>query len=119
LTAHGVFYDHINKVNRFPVEKLKELAGLLEKLVAACTKADFSSGVHCLNISHNGHPQMEPGSLAQIDQHLDDLNAFRDDAHIAAWTPTGVDGHTWEVLSFVWNGEANTAEKLVEQLPYR
>ena len=33
--------------------------------------------------------------------------------------PVGVDGHTWEVLSYVWNGEANTVEKLVERLPYR
>ncbi len=47
------------------------------------------------------------------------MNAFRDDAHISAWTPVGVDGHTWEVLGFVWNGEANTVEKLVERLPYR
>ena len=44
---------------------------------------------------------------------------LRDDAHIAAWTPVGVSGHAWEVLSFVWNGEANTVEKLVERLPFR
>ena len=50
---------------------------------------------------------------------MNDIHAFRDDAHIAAWTPTGVGGHVWEVLSFVWNGEANTVEKLVERLPYR
>ena len=30
-----------------------------------------------------------------------------------------VDGHTWEVLTFIWNGDATTAEKLVERLPYR
>ena len=30
-----------------------------------------------------------------------------------------MDGHTWEVLTLVWNGEANTVEKLVEALPYR
>ena len=89
------------------------------RLVDACTKADLSNGGLCLGISHNGHPTVEPASLAQVDQHLDDMNAFRDDAHLSAWMHLGVDGHIWEVLSFVWNGEANTVEKLVERLSYR
>jgi len=118
-TVHEAFYNLINKVNQYPADKLKELAALVDKLVEACTKADLPNGTLCLDISHNGHPKVEAGSLAEVDQHLDDMNAFRDDAHIAAWTPTGVSGHVWEVLSFVWNGEANTVEKLVERLPYR
>ena len=118
-SVHEAFYGHINQFNRFPAEKQKKLEALLNKLVDACTKADLSNGGLCLDISHNGHPRVEPASFAEVDQHLDDMNAFRDDAHISAWTPVGVDGHTWEVLSFVWNGEANTVEKLVERLPYR
>jgi len=117
--VHEAFYNHINKVNRFPADKLKELDALLDKLVEACAKADFPNGVLCLDISHNGHPTVEPASLAKIDQHLDDMNAFRDDAHITAWMPVGVDGHTWEVFGFVWNGEATTAEKLLEVRPFR
>ena len=118
-TVHEAFYDHINKINRLSGDKLKVLAELLDKLVSACTKADLPNGMLCLDISHYGHPKVEPASLAQVDQHLDDMNAFRDDAHISAWTPVDVDGHTWEVFTFVWNGEANTVEKLVERLPYR
>jgi DNA-binding MarR family transcriptional regulator len=57
--------------------------------------------------------------LAKIDQHLDDLNAFRDDAHLAAWKPYEVSGHAWEALTFVWRGEASTAEELVEKLSSR
>lgn len=117
--VHGIFYKHVNQINRFPKEKLQELDVLLDKLVSACTEADFPEGTLRLDISHNGHPRVEPASLARIDQHLDDMNAFRDDAHAAAWSPAGVDGHTWEVLTLVWNGEANTVEKLVEALPYR
>ena len=117
--VHEAFYSHVNKINRFPADKLKELAGLLGKLVTACTKADFPDGTLRLDISHNGHPAVEPASLAKIDQHLDDMNAFRDDAHVSTWAPIDVDGHTWEVLTLVWNGEANTVEKLVERLPYR
>ena len=118
-TVHQVFYEYINNVNLLPAAKLKELAALLEKLVISCVKTNISNDHLNLDISHNGHPAVESGSLARVDQYLDDMNAFRDDAHISAWTPVGVDGHTWEVLTLVWNGEANTAKKLIERLPYR
>jgi ribosomal protein S19E (S16A) len=118
-STNETFYKHINNVDQFPDDKRKELSDLLAKLVVASTEADLANGNLCLNISFNGHPQVEPDSLAAIDQRIDDLHAFRDDAHISAWTPSGVNGHTWEVLSFIWNGEANTVEKLVERLPFR
>ena len=117
--SHAAFYAHINKINQFSAEKMGELAALLKKLVISCTQAKFTSGTAALDISHGGHPEVESGSLAEVDQHLDDLNAFRDDAHVAAWTPSGVSGYVWETLSFVWNGEVNTAEKLAEHLPFR
>lgn len=118
-STNETFYNHLNKVNQFPADKRKELTALLGSLVDACSKADLTNDRLSFEISRNGHPQVEADSLAQIDQHIDDMNAFRDDAHISAWTPSGVNGHTWEVLSFVWNGEANTVEKLVERLPFR
>lgn len=117
--TNDAFYKRINEVNQFPADKLKELTGLLGKLVDACKKADLVNGNLCINISFNGHPRVEAGSLAQADQQIDDLNAFRDDSHISAWKPSGVNGHAWETFSFVWNGEANTVEKLVERLPFR
>jgi len=117
--VHISFYDHINQINQFPGGKLKDLSALLKKLVDAVNKADHLNEKISFEISHFGHPEVGNGTLAQVDQHLDDLNAFRDDAHIAAWAPVGVSGNTWEALSFVWNGEANTVEKLVERLPFR
>lgn len=117
--TNNAFYNHINKINHFPAEKLNELTGLLGRLVDASSKADLANGTLALDISRSGHPTVEAGSLAQADQQLDDVRAFRDDAHIAAWTPTGVNGHTWETFSFIWNSEANTVEKLVERLPFR
>ncbi len=117
--SHTAFYAHINKINQFPPEEMAKLAALLRKIVSGCEDVEFKTGRTAFNISHNGHPKVEENSLAEVDQLLDDLAAFRDDAHIAAWTPSGVNGQLWETLSFVWNGEANTAEKLVERLPFR
>ena len=118
-STNETFYNHLNKVDQFPADKRKELTALLNKLVEACKKADLANSRLSFEISHNGHPTVEADTLSQIDQHIDDLNAFRDDAHISAWTTSGVNGHTWETLSFVWNGESNTVEKLVERLPFR
>jgi DNA-binding PadR family transcriptional regulator len=117
--VHEKFYDHINGVNQFPAEKMQQLARLLGDLVESVRKAELSSGILSFELVHGGHPEVEAGTLAQVDQFLDDLNAFRDDAHIAAWSPTGVSGQVWEALTFVWNGQAKTAEELVENLPYR
>jgi hypothetical protein len=117
--VHERFYDHINTANQFPVEKLKQLAGLLGGLVAAVGKADLAGGTLSFDLVHGGHPEVELGTLAEVDQLLDDLNAFRDDAHIAAWSPTEVSGQVWEALTFIWNGEASNAEELAEKLPYR
>jgi len=118
-SVHNTFYDQINQGNQFPGDKLKELIALLGKLVDAVRKADHIKEKISFEISHFGHAKVNTETLAQADQHLDDLNAFRDDAHLAAWAPVGVSGITWEALSFVWNGEAATVEKLVERLPYR
>jgi len=117
--VHKAFFSHVNQVNQFPIEQLKELCSLMAKLVGSINQTDLGGRKICFDASYGGHIQVEPGTLSHVDQLLDDLNAFRDDAHIAAWTPVGVDGHTWEVLTLVWNGEATTAETLNERLPYR
>ncbi len=37
---------------------------------------------------------------------------FRCDAHRTAWRPTGVDGPTWEALTWLWEGRADSAASL-------
>ncbi len=117
--VHEAFYSHANKLNQFPADNLKELCSLLVKLVDSVKQTDLGVRKISFDASHDGHIQVGHGTLAKVDQHFDDLNAFRDDAHIAAWIPVGTDGHTWEVLTFVWNGDATTAEGLAERIPYR
>lgn len=117
--VHEKFYDHINDTNQFPAEKMQQLADLLGNLVESVGKTELPSGKLSFELVLGGHPEVGDGTLAEVDQLLDDLNAFRDDAHIAAWSPTGVSGQVWEALTFIWNEEAKTAEDLAEKLPYR
>jgi hypothetical protein len=55
--------------------------------------------------------------LAQLN--FSDFNAFRDDAHMAAWQSYQLDGYVWEAFALVCDGQANSAATLFEQLAYR
>ncbi|MDY7042442.1 MAG: MarR family winged helix-turn-helix transcriptional regulator, partial [Chloroflexota bacterium] len=64
-------------------------------------------------------PGENASGAARTDQYLTDLYCFRDDAHLAAWRRHDVSGHIWEALTFLWRGDARTAEELAEKLPRR
>lgn len=44
------------------------------------------------------------------------MNAFRDDCHLAAWKRHDIDGHVWEIFTHIWRGEATSHEDMPEQL---
>ena len=50
--------------------------------------------------------------MATIARALEALTNFRCDAHRAAWRPTDLDGPTWEALTWLWEGRADSAASL-------
>ncbi|TAK12924.1 MAG: hypothetical protein EPO32_07040 [Anaerolineae bacterium] len=58
-------------------------------------------------------------ALYRVRRQLVDLLAFRDDAHVAAWTQYEVDGYAWEAFTLLWRGEAETPEELAARLNLR
>jgi ribosomal protein S19E (S16A) len=117
--VNDVFYRYLDELDVLPEEGMDTLAGLLKQLVKNSLKADEPADKWAIVNMHNFHPKAEYAPLAKIDQYLDDLNAFRDDAHIASWQSYGLSGRTWETLSFVWQDQASSAAELVEKLPFR
>jgi hypothetical protein len=57
--------------------------------------------------------------LTQIRRRLLDLLAFRDDAHVAAWSAIEPEGQIWETFTLVWRQQAQNAAELAGQLSYR
>jgi hypothetical protein len=99
---------------------MTQLEELLNKLVQAALEAETPGDKLPLVLSHKSQTHPDAAPLARIDQHLDDLNAFRDVSHIAAWSGDyQIPGRTWEAFAFVHDGRANTAEALAERLPGR
>jgi hypothetical protein len=99
----------------YPAADRDRLAALLDKLITAC----FAAPIVITNLK-DSHGLVPAGStLARIDQALDDLNAFRDDAHLAAWQPLGVTGHAWELFTLLWRGEVQNADEMAEKAKFR
>ncbi len=93
------------------------LAALLNKIVAACFDAPIDrSG---LKDSHGLAPNGSATTLARIDQALDDLNAFREDAHLAAWRPLQVAGEAWELFTLLWRGDVKNADEMADKTAFR
>ncbi len=104
------------------VEAAEAVTGALRKHVEGCLGCDIEKP----NLSYSR--RFDPGADAPVLQRLrravNDLNAFRDDAHTAAWRELGVSGHEWEAFSHVWGEKVwgdsvATAAEVAEKLGFR
>jgi hypothetical protein len=95
------------------------LEGLLRRVIEASLACPTPPGSWCLAHSRRRASGDEAPALVRLYHYIADFNAFRDDAHMAAWQPLGVEGYEWEAFSFVASGQAETAAALFRQLAYR
>jgi hypothetical protein len=117
--SFGAVYQALSTFEPLPADDMRRLVGLLRRLVDASLAAPAPADKSHLIASRKTDPSAAVSLAAQIDQYLTDLNGFRDDAHVAAWQPTGLEGPAWETLTMVWRGDADTAEGLAEKLTGR
>jgi len=100
-------------------DRLKRLVNLLDRLVAACLAAPEPAEKQCLTTNRNSDPGPDGPPALRVLQLLADMNAFRDDAHLAAWRPYGTSGHAWEAFTYLWRGDARDADELAGKLATR
>ncbi len=118
-SSFGAVHQALSTFEPLPTDEMRRLVDLLRRLVDASLAAPAPTDKSHFIASRRTDPGTAVSLAARIDQYLTDLNGFRDDAHVAAWQPTGLDGPTWEALTMVWRGDADTAETLAEKLPGR
>jgi hypothetical protein len=102
-----------------PDAQADQLAELLGRVIAAGLESADPPGTWCLAHSRRRAPAADASALTQIFHYSEDINALRDDAHMAAWQPSGLEGYEWEAFTQVCEGQATTAAMLFEQLNYR
>ncbi len=117
--VNDAFYNRLGELEVLSDDELERAVGFLERLVQASLDAVEPQDKLAMVNTHNCHPDTEYPWMARIDMLIDDLRAFRDDAHVAAWRPYEISGRTWETLGYVRQGDARTASNLAETLSFR
>ncbi|MFQ6102342.1 MAG: hypothetical protein ACE5OS_14080 [Anaerolineae bacterium] len=96
----------------------ERLVRLLDRLVQASLNTPSPPDTWSIRLSHKLMPSPSP-PLPYIEQAFSCLGAYRDDAHLAAWQPSGLSGTALETLTLLWRGEAGSLEAVCEQLAHR
>ncbi len=113
--------DSISHLNRLPDAQMRRLFDYLTRLGEASMSAPEPP--HHFFIAHKrenyqrfhvSHP------LESFVVLFGELAGYRDDSHIAAWQAHEIEGHTWEILTYLWNNaSAASADMLFEKIGYR
>jgi hypothetical protein len=108
--------SRLASLSPLPLADLERLAELLRALVAACRASPSvpASRQACVAASGNAGSFTEASPLAYAARAIETLTNFRCDAHRLAWRPCGVDGPTWETLSWLREGRADSAASLYQ-----
>ncbi len=94
------------------------LAGLLDRLVQSSLKALPPPEPWAIRLNYKLMPAAIP-PLPYIEEAISCLNAYRDDAHIAAWRPSGLSATALESLTLLWRGEADSLDVVCQRLAHR
>ena len=118
ITMDTIFVETLAQIEFLPAEEMNRLTEFVTRLSSASLNGERPGTKWALQRSHNLHRGRESAAV-RLDEGLDDMNAFRDDAHLATFLPLDITGPAWEALTFLWRGERNTPAGLAEQLPFR
>lgn len=102
-----------------PQAQIERLVSLLGRIIKLSMESGDQPGTWCLAHSRHRAPATDVTPLLKINQYFSDFNAFRDDAHMAAWKAQDVKGYVWEAFYFVCSAQANSADTVFEALTFR
>ncbi|MEW6230865.1 MAG: hypothetical protein AB1566_00960 [Chloroflexota bacterium] len=94
------------------------LAGLFDRLVQSSLRALPPPEPRCIRLNYKLMPAVTP-PLPYIEEAISCLNAYRDDAHVAAWQPSGLSATALESLTLLWRGEADSLDAVCQRLAHR
>ena len=111
-------YDALGRLEAFPITEVERLTALLGRIVNAAFQApeppEKWALVHRFRVATEASPL-----LAQVREYMMDLFAYRDDAHLTAWKPHGVQGLAWNAFTSLWRRDATSPAQLAEQAAFR
>lgn len=118
LRAVEEMRDRMAQADPLPPADASRLAGLLGRLVRSALETPPPPEPWSIRLSWKLMPPEVP-PLPYIEQAISCLNAYRDDAHLAAWRPSGVSAPALEALTLLWRGQADSLGTLSARLAHR
>lgn len=95
-----------------------QLTALLRRLMGMSLATPPPPSTLSIRFSLKLLPAQDP-PLPYIEQAISCLAAYRDDAHLAAWQPSGLSATALESLTLLWRGEVGSLDTLVDKLARR
>jgi len=102
-----------------PATSMMDMASQMKEIADACYAATEPPAKLQLTMQRKMTPAGTIPMMARISQIARELIAYRADAHQTAWQAYGVDGHTWEILTTLWQIKKTNVEELQALLEYR
>ncbi|MCP5097184.1 MAG: hypothetical protein GY943_16680, partial [Chloroflexi bacterium] len=120
----GAAETAVSELPHLSNEKMAQLSTLLGKLSDGFVDAEQPAEKPAVADSRMFPSGEIKSVLWQINRHMADGFAFRDDAHVAVWKAYDVSGHQWEAFSHVWGekiwgDKVSTAAAVAEKLGFR
>lgn len=106
------------RADPLPLADSQTAASLLGRLVQACLSMPPPPKPLAVTLGYRLMPAEDP-PLPYTEQAISCLFRYRDDAHIAAWKPSGLSAAALESLTLLWRGEAHSLDGLLEHLSVR
>ena len=101
-----------------PLVTSQRLATLLERLVHASLETATPPSHWSIALAYKLMPAASP-PLPYSEQAISCLQGYRDDAHLAAWQPSGLSAMALEMLTLLWRGEADSIDAVFKRLHHR
>ena len=110
--------EQMMKLNPLSTDDVVVLSGYLERLVNASLSTPPPPNTWSIQLSCKLMPDVK-STLAYVEQAVSALEAYRDDAHLAAWQQTDLSATSLETLTLLWKGEASSLDKICARLVRR
>lgn len=106
-------------VGHLSADETKPIERLMRHILDASLEHPEPPGTWSIAHSRRRAPFDDAPTVFKLFQYCADFNAYRDDAHMAAFQPLGVEAYSWEAFTLVWNEKAFTARTIADLLPHR
>ena len=119
--AHFIkaYKDELAEVESLADDELDRIEVLLGMVVNAAKRTTEVRHKPALEFSSKELVAPDAAAIQRVQLLIVHLLAYRDDTHVASWSPHKLEGITWESFSDVWQGKITNAAELIEKRPFR